>query len=76
MKRVIYANGSGVAFVHNHPSGDPTPSVEDHELTERLRQASAILGIRMLDHLVVAFEGWRSIVSGASGSWPTASEAA
>ena len=76
LKRVLYANGSGVAFVHNHPSGDPTPSTEDRDVTERLRQAGAILGIRVLDHLIVAESGWRAIVSGSSGSWSGASAAA
>jgi DNA repair protein RadC len=48
---------SAVIFVHNHPSGDPTPSIEDRDLTERLRSAGTILGIRVLDHVIVAAEG-------------------
>jgi DNA repair protein RadC len=42
-----------VAF-HNHPSGDPTPSREDRELTSRLSRAGKILGIDLLDHVIVA----------------------
>lgn len=53
---------AGVIFVHNHPSGDPSPSAEDIALTERLAQAGAILGIRVLDHVIVAREGSFSFV--------------
>jgi DNA repair protein RadC len=48
---------AGVIFVHNHPSGEPSPSREDVALTERLRQAGALLGIKVLDHVIVANEG-------------------
>ena len=44
---------SATAFVHNHPSGDPTPSREDEELTRRLFEAGKLLGIRVLDHVIV-----------------------
>lgn len=44
---------SAVLLVHNHPSGDPTPSMEDHAVTERLTQAGKIIGIQVLDHIVV-----------------------
>ena len=39
--------------MHNHPSGDPTPSPEDRTLTTRLREASDLVGIRLLDHLIL-----------------------
>jgi len=42
-----------VIFVHNHPSGDPTPSGDDLSLTARLKQAGSVLGIRMLDHVIL-----------------------
>lgn len=51
---------AAVILVHNHPSGDPTPSVEDHQVTARLAEAGSLLGIRLLDHVVVAAEGYRS----------------
>jgi DNA repair protein RadC len=51
---------SAVIFVHNHPSGDPSPSREDIELTSRLSAAGKILGIRVLDHVIVADDGWYS----------------
>ena len=44
---------SAVIFAHNHPSGDPSPSREDVELTRRLCEAGKILGIRVLDHVIV-----------------------
>jgi DNA repair protein RadC len=42
-----------VIFVHNHPSGDPTPSADDLSLTARLKQAGAVLGVRALDHVIL-----------------------
>lgn len=47
---------SAVLLVHNHPSGDPSPSREDHHVTQRLTDAGDLLGITVLDHLVVARE--------------------
>lgn len=44
---------AAVLFVHNHPSGDPTPSAEDRRITERLRCAGEVMGIPVLDHVVV-----------------------
>lgn len=52
-KAAILANAAAVILVHNHPSGDPTPSAEDVAITERLRQAGDLLGIRVLDHVVI-----------------------
>ena len=45
---------SSIILVHNHPSGDPTPSPEDRQVTERLQSAGKTLGIDVLDHIVVA----------------------
>lgn len=52
---------SGVILVHNHPSGDPTPSATDRDLTHRLSQAGALLGIKLVDHVVVALGGFASL---------------
>jgi DNA repair protein RadC len=46
---------------HSHPSGDPTPSSEDREVTGRLARAGEILGIRVLDHVIVAARGYCSL---------------
>ena len=50
---VIRESAAGVLFVHNHPSGDPEPSREDIELTQRLREAGQLMGVRVLDHIIV-----------------------
>jgi len=50
-----------VILVHNHPSGDPTPSREDLELTERLVRAGQVVGVRVLDHLIVGRDGFASL---------------
>ena len=57
----LRASAAAVILVHNHPSGDPTPSNEDRAVTERLAQAGEILGVRVLDHLVVAERGYVSL---------------
>ncbi len=44
---------AAVVLAHNHPSGDPSPSGEDIELTKRLRDAGELLGIRVLDHVIL-----------------------
>lgn len=52
---------AAVILVHNHPSGDPTPSREDHMVTEQLTEAGQMLGINVLDHIVVARDSCVSI---------------
>lgn len=52
---------AGGVLVHNHPSGDPTPSREDRELTHQLREVGRILGIPIIDHVVVGDRSFRSI---------------
>jgi len=50
---VIRESAAAVLFVHNHPSGDPTPSREDLEITSRLREAGELMGVRVLDHVII-----------------------
>jgi DNA repair protein RadC len=52
-KAAILNNAASILLLHNHPSGDPTPSREDIETTKRVKEAGAILGIKVLDHIVV-----------------------
>jgi DNA repair protein RadC len=52
---------AGAVLVHNHPSGDPTPSPEDIALTRRLRAVGELLGIPIVDHVVIGAHGFRSI---------------
>ena len=49
----VRKSAASVAFAHNHPSGDPTPSDADIHMTARLVQAAEILGIRVLDHVII-----------------------
>jgi DNA repair protein RadC len=53
-----------IAFVHNHPSGDPSPSAEDHRLQMLLAEAGQALGVQVVDHLVLAEDGFHSAVEG------------
>ena len=48
-------------LVHNHPSGDPEPSKEDILLTERVRKAGELMGIRLLDHIVIGDSAYVSM---------------
>ena len=54
-------SAAAVLVVHNHPSGDPTPSEEDRRVTRRLAEAGALLGVPLLDHVVVAERGYTSL---------------
>lgn len=49
----IRESAASVIFVHNHPSGDPTPSQEDLEITNRLQEVSNLVGIKVLDHVII-----------------------
>lgn len=53
---VIRESAAGVVLVHNHPSGDPTPSREDIEITQRLKSVGDIMGVRVMDHVVVGHD--------------------
>lgn len=57
----IRVHAACVILVHNHPSGDPRPSEEDTHLTEELVKAGRLLDIGVLDHIVIARDGYRSI---------------
>jgi DNA repair protein RadC len=63
----IRAAAAALVLVHNHPSGDPTPSAEDAAITERLRQAGELVGIRVLDHVVVGRSRYVSMAE--EGRW-------
>ncbi|MGI8574062.1 MAG: JAB domain-containing protein [Egibacteraceae bacterium] len=57
----LLQGASAIFVAHNHPSGDPTPSADDRRVTRRLGQASATLGVDLLDHLVVGDPDWVSL---------------
>lgn len=50
----LLANAASVFVAHNHPSGDPTPSVDDTGLTMRLKDAGKLLGVKLVDHVIIA----------------------
>lgn len=52
-REAIRSNSASIAVVHNHPSGDPTPSPEDVRVTEMIVEAGALLDIDVLDHLII-----------------------
>ncbi len=52
-KTALLSSAAAIILVHNHPSGDPTPSREDIEITRRLKEAGEILGVKLLDHIIV-----------------------
>ena len=56
-KAAIAGSAAAVVLVHNHPSGDPTPSAEDLALTRRLCEVGDLVGIRVLDHVVLGDGG-------------------
>jgi DNA repair protein RadC len=58
---LIRSRAAACILVHNHPSGDPTPSPEDETLTARLVECGRILGVPVLDHLVVTREAFTSL---------------
>lgn len=58
---VVREGASGFVLVHNHPSGDPTPSREDIELSQNLSRAAQTVAVPLLDHVVVAREGATSL---------------
>lgn len=57
----VQHSAAHIIIAHNHPSGNPEPSVEDIEVTKRLVQAGKILGIGLLDHIVVSKTGFTSL---------------
>ena len=52
-KSACLVSAAALILVHNHPSGDPTPSGEDISITKRLKEAGEIIGIPVLDHIVI-----------------------
>ncbi len=53
IERALAHKASGFVVVHNHPSGDPTPSDHDRDVTQALKSAAATVGVRFLDHLII-----------------------
>ena len=52
-KSAILSNAASVILVHNHPSGDPSPSEADLDFTQRIKDAGELIGIPLLDHIII-----------------------
>lgn len=63
LNEAVKIEASKIILIHNHPSGDPTPSNSDIEFTKKVEQASEILGIQLLDHIVIGNANYVSIFS-------------
>ena len=59
-RAALHLAAAAVVFIHNHPSGDPMPSQEDHEITRRLRECGEMLAIRVLDHVILGADRYYS----------------
>ena len=62
-KAAILSSAAALILVHNHPTGDTTPSAEDREVTRRLVEVGQLVGIRVLDHVIVG-DGYFSFAEG------------
>lgn len=60
MKKAINNNAMALIFVHNHPSGDPTPSQSDKEITKELISAGKIMDIKVFDHIIIGDNNYYS----------------
>lgn len=58
--RSLLSGAMNIVIVHNHPSGEPEPSKQDMQVTERLKQASRMVGIYFCDHIIIGRDGFYS----------------
>lgn len=61
LQKALLANAVNIVMMHNHPSGDPTPSRQDVTMTEKLKEAGEIVGIGVLDHLIIGHGRYTSL---------------
>ena len=70
LQAALLVNARWFLLSHLHPGGDTTPSDEDIAFTDRMREASMILGVRLLEHVIVGYLGsWTSLKR--RGPWPS-----
>lgn len=60
LRNALLVNAASVILLHNHPSGDPRPSIQDIHFTDRLRKACSLMDIQLLDHIVIGKDGFFS----------------
>jgi DNA repair protein RadC len=68
-KAAVCAGAAAIIVAHNHPSGDPSPSVQDREVTTRLREVGKILGIPLTDHVIVGAGTCEHFSFRSTSSW-------
>lgn len=61
LKPAIAVSAASIVLVHNHPTGDPTPSREDVEFTRRFARCGELIGIELLDHIVIGADRFQSL---------------
>lgn len=69
LKEGLLRGAAGVVLFHTHPSGDPSPSVEDLLFTRRMAEAGEVVGVRLVDHLVVGRGGAAWVSLRERGAW-------
>jgi DNA repair protein RadC len=60
-REAVRENATAMIVAHNHPSGDPTPSPEDVQVTRSIVEAGSLLGVEVLDHLVIGHQRYVSL---------------
>ncbi|MBI2578347.1 MAG: DNA repair protein RadC [Candidatus Aenigmarchaeota archaeon] len=60
-KEALVESAAAVIFIHNHPSGDPTPSDEDIQLTNQMRKLGTVMSVEVLDHIIIGNKGYTSM---------------
>jgi DNA repair protein RadC len=58
----ILANAEAIILSHNHPTGKLKPSAEDNRMTDKLKKAGEILGVKVIDHIILRKEGFYSMI--------------
>lgn len=61
LKEAVRVNSPSLILSHIHPSGDPTPSPEDVQVTRQVNEAAKLLGIDLVDHIIVGKDTWVSL---------------
>jgi len=59
----IKMQAENIILVHNHPSGDPTPSQSDYRVTDRIKESADIMGIQLIDHIIIGDNRFKSVFS-------------
>jgi hypothetical protein len=70
LKVGLLVGATGIIMVHNHPSGDPTPSEDDGRMTANVEFAGRLLGLEVFDHIIVAERGFSDFSSKQISGWP------